>query len=106
KSQNEINDDEKHLKVKDVTQNLDGTSLSKYFSRILRIDNMKITSAQLDFSRVVPVDSDADDIIAKNIFRSKADSVQVYPVVENYGEGIFFAFNEELIHSFSKNEAA
>jgi hypothetical protein len=24
KSQNEINDDEKHLKVKDVTQNLDG----------------------------------------------------------------------------------
>jgi hypothetical protein len=59
--------DEKHLKVKDVTQNIHGTALSKYFSRILRIDNMKITSAQLDFSRVVPVDSDADGIITKNI---------------------------------------
>lgn len=106
KSQNEINRDEKHLKVKDVTQNLEGTNLSKYFTRILRIDNMKITSAQLDFSRVVPVDSDSDGIIAKNIFRSKADSVQVYPVVENYGEGIFFAFNEELINLFSKNDGA
>jgi hypothetical protein len=106
KSQNEINKDEKHLKVKDVTQNIDGTALSKYFSRILRIDNMKITSAQLDFSRVVPVDSDADGIIAKNIFRSNPDNVIVYPVVENYGEGIFFAFNEELINLFSKNDNA
>jgi hypothetical protein len=67
---------------------------------------MKITSAQLDFSRVVPVDSDADGIISKNIFRSKADSVQVYPVVENYGEGIFFAFDEEIIDLFSNNDAA
>ena len=75
KTQDEINKEEKHLKVKDVTQNIDGTALSKYFSRILRIDNMKITSAQLDFSRVVPVDSDADGIIAKNIFRGHFISV-------------------------------
>jgi ribosomal protein L18E len=72
KTQDEINVDRvnEHLKVKDVTKNIEGTLLSKYFSRILRIDNMKITSAQLDFSRVVPVDSDADGIISKNIFRS------------------------------------
>jgi hypothetical protein len=108
KTQDEINVDRlnEHLKVKDVTENIEGTLLSKYFSRILRIDNMKITSAQLDFSRVVPVDSDADGIILKNIFRSKADSVQVYPVVENYGEGIFFAFDEEIINLFSNNDAA
>ena len=102
KSEKEISLDEKHLKVKDVTHNLEGNSLLKYFSRILRIDNMKITSAQLDFSRVVPVDSDADGIIAKNIFRGKVDSVKVYPVVENYGEGIFFAFNHELIDLFAR----
>jgi len=107
KSQNEINKDEKHLKAKDVTQNLDGTSLSKYFSRILRIDNMKITSAQLDFSRVVPVDSDADEVISQNIYkRINQNTLEVYPVVENYGEGIFFAFNEELINSYSKNVIA
>jgi hypothetical protein len=108
KSEDEINVDRvnEHLKVKDVTKHIEGTVLSKYFSRILRIDNMKITTAQLDFSRVVPVDSDADGIISKDIFRSNADSVQVYPVVENYGEGIFFAFDEELINLFSKNEGA
>jgi hypothetical protein len=107
KDEDEINVDKvnEHLKVKDVTSNITGSNLDKYFSRILRIDNMKITSAQLDFSRVVPVDSDADNIISKNIFKSKADSVQVYPVVENYGEGIFFSFNEELINEFSNSKA-
>ena len=93
-----------HLKAKDVTSNITGSNLEKYFSRILRIDNMKITSAQLDFSRVVPVDSDADNISSKNIFSSKPDSVQVYPVVENYGEGIFFSFNENLINEFSNSK--
>ena len=108
KSETEINIDRvhEHLKVKDVTENLNGTPLSNYFSRILRIDNMKITSVQLDFSRVIPVDSDADGIISKNIFRNKEDSVQVYPVVENYGEGIFFTFDEDMINSFSNNDTA
>lgn len=94
-----------HLKAKDVTSNITGSNIEKYFSRILRIDNMKITSAQLDFSRVVPADSDADNISSKNIFRSKPDIIQVYPVVENYGEGIFFSFNEELINEFSNSKA-
>ena len=34
----------------------------------LRIDNMKITSAQLDFSRVVPVDADAENATPKKYF--------------------------------------
>jgi hypothetical protein len=108
KSEDEINVDKvnEHLKVKDVTNSLNESIFSKYFTRILRIDNMKITKAQLDFSRVVPVDSDADGIISKNIFRSSKDNVQVYPVVENYGEGIFFSFNEEIMNSFSKDTAS
>jgi hypothetical protein len=107
KGEEEINIDKvnEHLKVKDVTININGSNIEKYFSRILRIDSMKITSAQLDFSRVVPVDSDADNISSKNIFRSKQDGVQVYPVVENYGEGIFFSFKEELINEFANSEA-
>ncbi len=107
KTEDEINIDKihEHLKVKDVTFNIKNSKIEKYFSKILRIDNMKITSAQLDFSRVVPVDSDADNISSKDIFRNKKDSVQVYPVVENYGEGIFFSFNEELINEFAKSDA-
>ncbi|MDC0178032.1 DUF1998 domain-containing protein [Polaribacter sp.] len=100
----------KDLKVKDVTENLkrdvnnsvDG-KLAKYFKRILRIDNMKITSAQLDFSRVVPIDADAENAHPKNIFRSENENVLVYPVVENFGEGIFFSFNDELIKEFFSN---
>jgi len=100
----------KDLKVKDVSENLkrgdnngiDG-DLAKYFKRILRIDNMKITSAQLDFSRVVPIDADAENAHPKNIFKSKKEEIIVYPVVENFGEGIFFSFNNNLIDEFVKN---
>ncbi|MFZ4672193.1 MAG: DrmB family protein [Flavobacterium sp.] len=108
KGEEEINIDKvnEHLKVKDVTINIKGSNVEKYFSRILRIDNMKITSAQLDFSRVVPVDSDADNISSKNIFSSKQkNSVEAYPVVENYGEGIFFSFKEELMNEFANSGA-
>ena len=94
----------KDLKVKEVTQNLDEETRG-YFNRVLRIDNMKITSAQLDFSRVVPIDADAENTHPKNIFRSKNEDILVYPVVENFGEGIFFSFNDELIDKFSINKS-
>ncbi|EAQ42521.1 DrmB family protein [Polaribacter sp. MED152] len=92
----------KDLKVKDVTTHLDEETRD-YFNRVLRIDNMKITSAQLDFSRVLPIDADAENAHPKNIFRSKNENVLVYPVVENFGEGIFFSFNDELIEDFINN---
>ncbi|MES2573343.1 MAG: DUF1998 domain-containing protein [Bacteroidota bacterium] len=103
KSTTEINKEEKYLQVKDVTEILD-ENLNKYFSRILRIDNMKITSAELDFSRVEPADIDSNVSASKNIFRSQPANVQVYPVVENYGEGIFIAFNEEYIGEYIKTK--
>lgn len=96
----EINIDEKSLKVKDVTENL-GEDLAPYFSKILRIDNMKITSSQLDFSRVLPADADASTIKSKNIFKGNQDSILAYPVVENYGEGILFAFDYSKINEFA-----
>lgn len=89
----------KDLKVRDVTENLEH-NIRHYFKKILRVDQMKITSAQLDFSRVVPADSDAENSNPKNIFRSNNESVITYPVVENFGEGIFFSFNEEEIEFF------
>lgn len=92
----------KDLKVKDVTTHLDEETRG-YFNRVLRIDNMKITSAQLDFSRVVPIDADAENANPKNIFRSLKENVLVYPVVENFGEGIFFSFNHNLIKEFFTN---
>lgn len=105
-----LNKEPKDLKVKDVTQNLtinpmegvDG-KLEKYFKRVLRIDNLKITSTQLDFSRVVPIDADAENVTPKNIFRNNKEDVIVYPAVENFGEGIFFSFSNELLEEFSED---
>jgi hypothetical protein len=102
KNHNLLNLYKKHLKTKEVTQNLDKDT-SDYFERVLRIDNMKITSAQRDFSRVFPIDADAENAHPKNIFRSPNDKVEVYPVVESFGEGIFFSFNSEQIDTFFEN---
>ena len=85
------------LRVTDVTENLDD-DLHGFFSRVLRIDNLKVTSTQLDFSRVEPTED--DPTLAKSIFRSNQDEVLVYPVVENFGEGIFIAFNDTLLTSY------
>ena len=104
KSEAEINIDKNgQLKVKDVTDKIVGKAFEKYFSKVIRIDNMKITSAQLEFSRVMPIDGDSDKIKSQNIFRSIPSAVEVYPVVENFGEGIFFAFNQELIEEYGKS---
>jgi len=106
KSDSEINKEGKHLKVKNVAESLinEELDLTKYFSRVLRVDNMKITSAQLDFSRVIPADADAENLSSKNIFKNKIEEVIVYPVVENFGEGIFIAFNEKEIDDFGSSK--
>jgi hypothetical protein len=102
KTEEQINITE-HLRVKDVTNNL-STEFSRFFRRILRIDTLKVTSGQLDFSRVEPVESESDKHRSKNIFKSARELVQSYPVVENYGEGIFIAFNGDLINNFKTDE--
>ena len=101
KDVNLLNLEKRDLKVEDVTNNLKD-SHDKYFNRILRIDNMKITSVQLDFSRVVPAGPDAINNKPKNIFKSPNNHVEVYPATESFGEGIFFSFNHELIVDFAK----
>lgn len=99
KTEQEINIDY-DLVIKDVTENLND-EFAPFFSRLLRIDNLKITSIQLDFSRVEPIDSDSVDATPKNIFRSNPENVKSYPAIENYGEGIFFGFNEQMIENFT-----
>lgn len=97
-----INKNEKDLKVSDVSNNLN-KDLNKYFNKILRVDQMKVTTVQLDFSRVIPADSDAENSNPKSIFKCRPEEVITYPVVESFGEGIFFSFNEEEIESFFNN---
>lgn len=95
-----INISRKDLLVNDVTDNLNEL-FSPYFHRILRVDRLKITSAQLDFSRVEPYEGSDSDIMNRNIFRSRPEEVLAYPVVENFGEGIFIAFDQEMIQTWN-----
>ncbi|GAA4326133.1 hypothetical protein GCM10023149_28760 [Mucilaginibacter gynuensis] len=95
-----INISRNDLLVNDVTFNLDSL-FRPYFHRILRIDRLKITSAQLDFSRVEPYEGSGSDILNRNVFRSRPEEVLAYPVVENFGEGIFIAFDQVLIQSWN-----
>ncbi|GGH18118.1 hypothetical protein FAZ19_11925 [Sphingobacterium alkalisoli] len=98
KTEDEINIDISNLKVKDTTRNLDGL-LEEYFAKILRIDNMKMSSTQLDFSRVEPFDPD-QEMKVQDIFRSRPEDIISYPGIENYGEGIFFALNQTLLEKY------
>lgn len=100
KTPDEINITRKDLLVNDVTSNLNDL-FKPYFHRVLRVDRLKITSAQLDFSRVEPYEAGSADIMNRNIFRSRPEEVIAYPVVENFGEGIFFSFDHELIEKAS-----
>lgn len=97
KTELQINVD-KDLKVKDVTSNLND-KFKPFFDKVLRIDNLKVTSAQLDFSRVEPYDIDSSLAEPKSIFRSNPNNIMAYPVVENYGEGIFLSFDHLKLSS-------
>ncbi|MBJ6119002.1 DUF1998 domain-containing protein [Pontibacter sp. BT310] len=108
RSDDDINVDKDRLFVKDVTENLT-SDLRGFFRKVLRIDQLMLTTTQLDFSRDRPVDADAGtNVKPQNIFRSFPQDVRVYPAVESFGEGIFFAFDEEqleqvaLDHRFHK----
>lgn len=100
-SDDDINVDKDRLFVKDVTENL-ARGLWAFFKKVLRIDQLMLTTTQLDFSRDRPVDADAgNNVKPQNIFRSFPHNVRVYPAVESFGEGIFFAFDEEQIEQAS-----
>jgi hypothetical protein len=100
RSVEEINVERDDLLVSDVTSNLDDL-FAPYFQRVLRVDQLKVTSAQLDFTRVEPYEGGSAMVQNRNIFRSKPEQILLYPVVENYGEGIFFSFDIERMSNFT-----
>jgi len=88
-------------------------ALVPFFQNIKRIEELKVTSIQLDFTRVQPnerekrPDGSIETRPSKNIFSGTAEAVHILPAVENYGEGIFFEFNAEAIEKWmSEHEAA
>jgi hypothetical protein len=77
--------------------------LSRYFTKISKVEELKVTSVQLDFTRVRPNERvlGADGTVVAqtgmNIFSGKPEEISILPAVENFGEGIFFQFSEATL---------
>lgn len=80
--------------------------LSGYFTRIKKVEELKVTSVQLDLARLRPKERtlgpDGKPVAdpGKNIFSVPPAEVYILPAVENFGEGLFFEFSEGRIQDW------
>lgn len=86
-------------------------TLSTYFTSIKQVSELKVTQVQLSFNRNKPRIGYQDQngnlnysSNSKRIFEGKDSEQYVLPAVQNYGEGIFFQFNEDSINKFIGDE--
>lgn len=85
-----------------------------YFKSVTRVDKLRITSVQTSYTRQEPIDRDyylrpdSDIQNTKEKLSKKYTSegpgfgqhTKYLPAIENYGEGIFFDFDEEKINQW------
>jgi hypothetical protein len=86
-------------------------SLMQYFTSIKQLSELKVTQVQLSFNRNKPRIAFQDNngnlkysSNAKRIFEGKDEDQFVLPAVQNYGEGIFFQFNENTLNEISTDK--
>lgn len=86
-------------------------NLSQYFTSIKQVSELKVTQVQLSFNRNKPRTAYKENngnlkysSNSKRIFEGKDENQFVLPAVQNYGEGIFFQFNEKSINAISSDE--
>jgi hypothetical protein len=85
-------------------------NLKIYFTSVKQVSELKLTQVQLSFNRNKPrigFQNQNGDIQyssnAKRIFEGDDDKQYVLPAVQNFGEGIFFQFNEESLNQFAND---
>ncbi len=85
-------------------------NLTPYFTFVKQVTELKLTQVQLSFNRNKPRIGFQDQngnigysSNAKRIYEGDDDKQFVLPAVQNYGEGIFFQFNEESLNQFSND---
>lgn len=82
------------------------SELLPYFDRIVVVSNLKVTQAQLEFSRVEPVSNTENSFASQNIYSSREENVHVLPANGVFGEGIFLQLSENrLMDWLSLNES-
>jgi hypothetical protein len=82
------------------------SDLDSYFSDICRVDHLKITSTQLNFSRVTPpkyLAPDETQKIGQSIHQEPRQDVLCLPAIQSSGEGIFIAISESKVSEWEKS---
>lgn len=83
--------------------------LKRYFTKIQKVDTLAITTTQLGFSRVsMPSPRLVDGRVTypdeqiKPIYSCTTEEVLVLPANQQFGEGIFFMFDQEHVNEWAE----
>jgi hypothetical protein len=81
-------------------------SFNGLFDVVCKINSLKITSVQLNFSRVTPTVL-PDPLLSvnlrgQNIYSNEVTDVRCLPAVQSLGEGIFFSLDQSKIETWIK----
>ena len=94
----------KYLCFNDVDLGQMNPNIRGYFSKIKQFTNLAVSTTQLQFSRASSDDSDdeqqGNEPISQTIFDCRRDDVKVLPANQNFGEGLFFSLNDDLVKDF------
>lgn len=83
--------------------------MTEFFSKVSVIEELQISSVQLDFTRVKPnerirnEDGSISQRPGQNTFSCEPDEVFVLPAIKSFGEGVFFSFNEAKLNEWLDN---
>jgi hypothetical protein len=98
------NFDEKGLTFKSIPMTED---LEEYFKNVKIIEELQVTSTQLEFSRIQPPymveDGEGNITASKPSQKVYHEGTHVLPAIKASGEGIFFEFDQEKIERWIVN---
>lgn len=92
------------------------SKLKPFFTKIQKVEELKVTNIQFDFTRVKPkerivrLNEQGEKIVeeastGQNTFSIKKEELFVLPANETYGEGLFFQFDDNFINNWIKDNS-
>lgn len=97
------NPEDRYLCFNDIDLNKMDVNIRQYFSKIKQFSNLAVSTTQLQFTRASNEDSDegpGNDTVNQMIFNRNRNEVLALPANQNFGEGLFFALNEDMVQEF------
>lgn len=96
----------KFLCFHDIDMKKLDNQIAGYFSNIKQISTLAITNTQLNFSRASDdneEDQQNNNQTKQQIFEGRLDQIRALPANQNFGEGLFFSLNVDLVNEYCAN---